>query len=216
MPRGAGALPGPEREAAARAAAASLGGMLGYRTSATAPRLAVLSKAIEILAELEPEAEMTLRRLTDFVASEDDSLVNAIGHLEPKHFKKLVDDLASFQFLKGHLLAPGGERVNAERLLGLGADDPVPGGKTRLSIISTRFFDDTAERAVLDGAVRVGDGPFRGQAAERRLAGRRAFRRGGPVSTRHRQTGHQGTDGKCPAALAFGGPGNHAGQPEPG
>lgn len=144
LPRGAGALPGPEREAAARAAAASLGAMLNYRTNATAPRLAVLSKALEILAELEPDAEMTLARLTDFVASEDDSLVNAIGHLEPKHFKKLVDDLASFQFLKGRLLAPGGERVDAEGLFGLGGDDPAPEGKTRLSIISTRFFDDTA------------------------------------------------------------------------
>lgn len=142
LPRGAGALPGPEREAAARAAAASLGGMLGYRTATTAPRLAVLSKAIEILAELEPDQEMTLRRLTDFVASEDDSLVNAIGHLEPKHFKKLLENLASFQFLKGHLLAPGGERVNAERLFGLGGDDPAPPGKTRLSIISLRAFDD--------------------------------------------------------------------------
>ena len=142
LPRGSGALPGPEREAAARAAAASLGGMLGYRTAATAPRLAVLSKAIEILAELEPDQELTLRRLTDFVASEDDSLVNAIGHLEPKHFKKLLENLASFQFLKGHLLAPGGERVDAERLLGLGGDDPTPPGKTRLSIISTRAFDE--------------------------------------------------------------------------
>ena len=141
LPRGAGALPGPEREAAARAAAASLGGMLGYRTAATAPRLAVLSKAIEILAELEPDQEMTLRRLSDFVASEDDSLVNAIGHLEPRHFKKLLENLESFQFLKGHLLAPGGERVDAERLFGLG-DHPAPPGKTRLSIISTRAFDD--------------------------------------------------------------------------
>ena len=144
LPRGAGALPGPEREAAARAAAASLGAILGYRTNATAPRLAVLTKAIEILAELEPDAELTLKTLTHFVASEDDSLVNAIGHLEPKHFKKLLDDLSSFQFLKGHLLAPGGERVNAERLLGLDDKDPEPPGKTRLSIISTRFFDDAA------------------------------------------------------------------------
>ena len=143
LPRGAGALPGPEREAAARSAASTLGAMLSYRTNATAPRLAVLSKAIEILAELKPDAEMTLARLTDFVASEDNSLINAIGHLEPKHFKKLLDDLASFQFLKGHLLAPGGERVNAERLFGRG-DDPAPAGKTRLSIVSARFFDDTA------------------------------------------------------------------------
>lgn len=144
LPRGTGALPGPEREAAARAAASSLGGMLSYRTPATAPRLAVLTKAIEILAELEPDADLTLGRLTDFVASEDGSLVNAIGHLEPRHFKKLVDDLSSFQFLKGHLLASGGERVRAERLLGLDPADPVPAGKTRLSIISTRFFDDVA------------------------------------------------------------------------
>lgn len=142
LPRGAGALPGPEREAAARAAATTLGRMLGYRPSGTDPRLAVLSKAIEILAELEPDQELTLRRLTDFVASEDDSLVNALGHLEGKHFKKLLENLASFQFLKGHLLAPGGERVSAERLLGLDGDDPTPSGKTRLSIISTRAFDE--------------------------------------------------------------------------
>ena len=143
LPSGAGALPGPEREAAARAAAASLGAMMNYRTSTTAPRLAVLSKAIETLAELEPEAEMTLRRLTDFIASEDDSLINAIGYLDPKLFKQLLQNLATFQVVKGHLLAPGGERVNAERLFGLDGDDPAPPGKTRLSIISTRFFDDT-------------------------------------------------------------------------
>ena len=142
LPRGAGALPGPERQAAARAAAASLGGMLGYRTAATAPRLAVLSTAIEILAELEADQEMTLLRLTDFVASEDDSLVNAIGHLEPKHFRKLLENLELFQFLTGHLLAPGGERVSAERLLGLGGDNPTPPGQTRLSIVSLRAFDE--------------------------------------------------------------------------
>ncbi len=72
------------------------------------------------------------------------SLINAIDHLEPRHFKKLVDDLSLFQFLKGHLLASGGERVRAERLLGLDPAGPVPGGKTRLSISSTRFFDDVA------------------------------------------------------------------------
>lgn len=171
LPRGAGALPGPEREAAARAAAASLGGMLNYRTNATAPRLAVLSKAIEILAELEPDAEMTLKRLVDFVASEDDSLVNAIGHLEPKHFKKLLDDLASFQFLKGHLLAPGGERVNAERLFGLGEDDPVPSGKTRLSIVSTRFFDDTASALFWTAQFLLEIGRFAAKRPSNRLQG---------------------------------------------
>ena len=171
LPRGAGAPPGPEREAAARAAAASLGGMLNYRTNATAPRLAVLSKAIEILAELEPDAEMTLARLTDFVASEDDSLVNAIGHLEPKHFKKLLDDLASFQFLKGHLLAPGGERVNAERLFGLGGDDPAPAGRTRLSIISTRFFDDTASALFWTAQFLLEIGRFAAKRPSSRLQG---------------------------------------------
>ena len=143
LPPGAGALPGPEREAAARAAAAALGAMMDYRTAA-APRLAVLSKAIETLAGLEPEVEMTLPRLVDFIASEDDSLVNAIGHLEPRLFKRLLQDLATFQVVRGHLLAPGGERVRAERLLGLDGDDPAPAGKTRLSIVSTKFFDDTA------------------------------------------------------------------------
>ena len=144
LPRGAGALPGPEREAAARAAAASLGAMMNYRTATTAPRLAVLSRAIETLSELEPDAEMTVPRLVDFIASEDDSLVNAIGHLETKLFKKLLQDLATFQVVKGHLLAPGDERVQAERLFGVGGDDPAPPGRTRLSIISTKFFDDTA------------------------------------------------------------------------
>ena len=142
LPSGAGALPGPEREAAASAAAASLAAMMNYRAAA-APRLAVLNKAISTLAELEPNVEMTLTRLTDFIASEDDSLVNAIGHLEPKLLKKLLQDLAAFQVVKGRMLAPGGERVKAERLFGLGSDDLAPAGKTRLSIISTRAFADT-------------------------------------------------------------------------
>ncbi len=144
LPPGAGALPGPEREAASRAAAASLGAMMGYRTASSAPKQAVLSRAIDTLAGLEPDAEMTLARLTTFIHGEDDSLVTAIGHLDTKLFKKLLQDLATFQVAKGHLLAAEGERVKAERLLGLtGGGDPAPAGKTRLSIISTKFFDDT-------------------------------------------------------------------------
>ena len=117
---------------------------MGYRTASSASKQAVLSRAIETLAGLEPDAEMTLTRLTDFIHSEDDSLVTAIGHLDAKLFKKLLQDLATFQVAKGHLLAAVGERVKAERLLGLAdGGDPAPAGKTRLSIISTKFFDDT-------------------------------------------------------------------------
>lgn len=147
LPRGAGALPGTEREAVARQAAFALGAMMGYRTTGVdGARLAMLGKAVATLAEVEPAREPDLDRLIDFIAAEDETLVNAIGHFEPKHFKRLKQDLATFRYNHGHLLAAntplGGEQVEAGRLLGLGAH-AVP-GRTRLTVISTKFLGDTA------------------------------------------------------------------------
>ena len=141
LPRGAGALPAAERENVTKTAAASLGAMLGYKaTGPTASRLTILGRALDVLAQLEPsDGELTLERLIGFIADEDASLVAAIGHLDTRLFKRVVQDLENFRHHQGWMLASGdAPRVDAAMLLGLGAH-AVP-GRTRLSVISTKFF----------------------------------------------------------------------------
>ena len=142
LPRGAGALPAAERELVTRTAASSLGAMLRYKAPGpTASRLTILGRALDVLAQLEPEGELSLERLIGFIADEDASLVAAIGHLDTKGFKKVVQDLENFRHHQGWMLAAGdAPRVDAEMLLGVGAH-AVP-GRARLSVISTKFFTD--------------------------------------------------------------------------
>lgn len=144
LPCGAGALPAAEREIVSRAAASSLGAMLGYRAPGpTASRLTILGRALDVLAQLEPDGELSLERLIGFIADEDASLVSAIGHLDTKLFKKVVVDLENFRHHQGWMLAAGeAPRVDAEMLLGVGGH-AVP-GRTRLSVISTKFFTDSS------------------------------------------------------------------------
>jgi energy-coupling factor transporter ATP-binding protein EcfA2 len=140
LPRGASALPPQERLFVARGAAAAIGAMMNYRSAgADARRIAALAASINTLAELEEEIALT--RLIDFIASEDPSLLSALGHLDPKLLHGLVQDLETFRYNNGHLLAETGAPLDTEALLGLGTH--AKKGKTRLSIISTKFLGDT-------------------------------------------------------------------------
>ncbi|RUL86823.1 helicase HerA-like domain-containing protein [Tautonia sociabilis] len=130
-----------DRLTVARQAATALAGMMGYGAgSRHQTRLVILSCAINVLAQVQPGTPITLDLLADFVAEHDPALVNAIGNLDPKQIQGLTQDLEVLRLGRGALLGSVGEPLRAEALLGLGTHT-VP-GKTRLSVISTKFLGD--------------------------------------------------------------------------
>ena len=138
VPPGLGGLKSAEREKTAQTAASALGGMMGYKPTGADPAKAViLAKAMDLLSQTEPEG-VTLARLVDFIDSSDPTLVNAIGKLDTKLFDRLVQDLETIRHARGDLLSAEGEPMDAEALLGLGAH--AKAGRTRLSVISTKFL----------------------------------------------------------------------------
>ena len=139
VPPGLGGLPSAEREKTAHYAASALGGMMGYKATGTdQARTVILAKAMDLLSQLRPDGAVTLPELIGFIDDCDPSLVNAIGKLDTKLFAKLVQDLETIRHSRGDLLSAEGEPMDAEALLGLGAH--ARPGKTRLSIISTKFL----------------------------------------------------------------------------
>ncbi|MDV6344557.1 zonular occludens toxin domain-containing protein [Nitrosomonas sp. Is37] len=101
-------------------------------------RIAILGQAIAILSELQLDQALSLDSLMDFIDSEDPLLLNAIGKLDSKLFKKLVGDLQTLSLTSGNLFAQHGELLNAQSLLGLEPDKHTD--KTRLSIINTTYL----------------------------------------------------------------------------
>jgi hypothetical protein len=81
---------------------------------------------------------VSLPELIEFIDDSDPALVNAIGKLDTKLFARLVQDLETIRHSRGDLLSAEGEPMDAEALLGLGPH--ARPGKTRLSIISTKFL----------------------------------------------------------------------------
>lgn len=141
VPDGVEQLPPHERELVVRYAAFGLGGMMGYKERGQdASRLAILNQAVRLLAEWDPPGQVTLDELIRIIGAPDPALLAAIGHLESKLCKRLAQDLETLRLNKRELLRDDGDRLDAERLLGLGAA-AVP-GKTRLSIVSTKFLGD--------------------------------------------------------------------------
>lgn len=105
-------------------------------------KLAVLRKAVELLGELAGK-DATLPTLIQYLAEGDDALYAAVGNLaDPKLFRKLAEDLQTLQLNQQRLLAGDAEQLNLDALLGL--YDFARPGKTRLSIISTRFLEANA------------------------------------------------------------------------
>lgn len=138
-----GELNAADRQFTARQAAHSLGDMLGYGTTgANASRISIMVKAIELLAE-QGEERITLDLLINYLHECDSALVNAIGMLDAKLFDRLVQDLQTLRINRSHLFPEAGEPLDADALLGLG--DGRTAGRTRLSIISTKFLGDTTD-----------------------------------------------------------------------
>jgi hypothetical protein len=141
VPDGLAQLPEFERQLATRHAADALAGMLEYRQS---PRdkscRTLLGQAIDQFVQLSQES-VVLERLIRFIGDKDPLLVSAAGRLDTKLFDKLADDLDRLRIDSTLQLGGGAEKLGMDLLLGRGAH--ARPGKTRLSIISTRFLGGT-------------------------------------------------------------------------
>jgi energy-coupling factor transporter ATP-binding protein EcfA2 len=143
VPRGLEALPEEERDQGVQQAADAIAGMLEYKGGKTDKAAhAMLGQALRLLVQRPFGKELTLEMLHQFIASQDASLLQETSGLPPKTFAKLAQDLEVLRLNIRPLLAAGGERLDMEELLGRGASR-VP-GRTRLSIISTKFLGDNA------------------------------------------------------------------------
>jgi hypothetical protein len=141
VPAGLGQLAEADREQLAGFAAAALAGMMGYKLKGPDPKLAILSKAIEVLA-VQPGGEVTVEALRRLVEERDESLVLAVDGFDARHYRKLGEDLHSLALQRRQLLAATAEPLDIDALLGRGPD--ARPGKARLSVVSTQFLGDPA------------------------------------------------------------------------
>lgn len=142
IPRGLAGLKDLDREQAAGYAAQALGDMLGYKQTGKDKALrAILIAAFRLFAAHGDASRLDIESLIAFIHGEDSALVDALGRLDTKLFKDLVNDLEVLKLSSKELLSGSGEDLDAELLLGLGPH--AQPGKTRLSIISTKFLGDS-------------------------------------------------------------------------
>ncbi|HVX59184.1 MAG TPA: helicase HerA-like domain-containing protein, partial [Pirellulales bacterium] len=134
----AGMSEAKEFDQLASSSAAALGSMIGLSAGAAhGPQRAILLHAIRQLAILRPQRESGIEELVDLIDSGDAALVNAIGRLDAKHFKKIVEGLETLRLTRGELFSPAAETLDFDCLL-----RPTSDRKTRLSIISTKFLGE--------------------------------------------------------------------------
>ncbi|MGI5864314.1 MAG: AAA family ATPase [Myxococcales bacterium] len=139
-----GKLPEHEREQVASHAACALGSMLGYKDSCRDKAcIALLAHAIRLLAEL--DHPVTFDNLLKVIGDKEPTLVAAIGYLDKSNFTRLASDLETLKVTRGTLVRSRAPSLDIDELLGRGPH-AVP-GKTRLSIINTKFLGE--ERGVL-------------------------------------------------------------------
>ncbi|WP_121970641.1 helicase HerA-like domain-containing protein [Leptolyngbya sp. BC1307] len=139
-PPGLGQLPSGERRQIANYCAMALGGILNYKQyGQDKTRIAILGQAIAVLSELQIENPLNINRLIEFISEVDPLLVNAIGVLDPKHCKKLAEDLQTLSLMTGHLFNSQAEQLSADQLLT--SQSPQ---KTPLSIINLGSLGDNA------------------------------------------------------------------------
>jgi hypothetical protein len=118
---------------------------MGYNLDTARPKSlhAILKCGIDVLAQLVPADQVTLEELVRMLDEQDPGLLNAVGKLDVKLFDKLVNDLETLRLGKGRLLEADAERLSINKLLGLGTYRQD--GRTRLSILSTKFLGDEQE-----------------------------------------------------------------------
>lgn len=143
LPPGLEHLDQSERNDAYRDAAAGLGAMLRLKdTQPDQAKQAIIMQALRVLAESGNAANVSVNALVEFIASEDPALLEPLSHVDPKHFKKLAEHLQTTVHMRGELLAKAEETLSAELLFGFGAH--AVRGRTRLTIVSTKFLGDDA------------------------------------------------------------------------
>ncbi|WP_426749590.1 helicase HerA domain-containing protein [Myxococcus sp. Y35] len=143
IPRGLESLPTEEREQGVQQAADAIAGMLDYKaTPNDKAARALLAQALRLLVQRPPGKELSLDMVQKFVADQDEALLQETRGLPARTFAKLAQDLEVLRLDIRPMLAAGGERLDVEDLLGLGASKTP--GKTRLSIISTKYLGDNS------------------------------------------------------------------------
>lgn len=141
VPHGMETLPSEEREQGVQQAADAIAGMLDYKTSPNDKAAkALLAQALRLLLSQSFGKEVTLELIQQFVTSQDPALLEATDGIPQKTFAKLAQDLSVLRINLRSLLTSGGERLDLDELLGRGVHG-IP-GRTRLSIISTKFLGD--------------------------------------------------------------------------
>ncbi len=138
VPLGLEQLAAAEREQLAGYAAAALGKMMEFRGRGQDPRLAILGKAIDVLAR-QPGKQVSLAALRQLIADQDDDLLIEVDGFDDKHFRKLAENLLTLSLTRKSLFDVG-PPLDIDELLGRGA--AARPGKTQLSIISTQFLGD--------------------------------------------------------------------------
>ncbi|WP_257457645.1 helicase HerA domain-containing protein [Archangium lipolyticum] len=140
VPDGLASLSDFDRQQATRHAAEALSGMLDYRQS---PRdkscRTLLAQALDQYVQLTQDS-VSLENLVKFIGDKDPRLVNAAGRLDMKLFDKLADDLDRLRIDAKLLLGSEAEKLDMDLLLGRGLH--AKSGRTRLTIISTKFLGD--------------------------------------------------------------------------
>jgi hypothetical protein len=136
-PADLGQLPEADREQLCQYVAAALGGMMGYKPRGIEPRLAILGKAIEVLAA-SPGGHVTVRGLQEIIENQDEALLVAVGGFDGKHYRKLAEDLLALSLQRQRLLEGPGETMDLDMLLGRGPYGSP--GKTQLAIINMQFL----------------------------------------------------------------------------
>ncbi|WP_223643318.1 ATP-binding protein [Corallococcus sp. EGB] len=139
VPRGLDKLSPEERDQILQQTADALSTMLEYKSGQRDKAAkALLALALRQLVQRPSGKEITLDLVQRFVAAQDMALVQEAHGLDDKVFTKLSQDLATLRLNAQTLLSNTGEKLDMNELLGLGAAK-VP-GKTRLTIISTKFL----------------------------------------------------------------------------
>ncbi|MGH7135754.1 MAG: ATP-binding protein, partial [Pirellulales bacterium] len=122
----------------AASAGSALASMIGFGEPRHAPKRAILIHAVKQLALLRPDRESGIEELVEMIDSEDPALVNAIGRLDTRLFKAIVQSLETLRLTRGHLFDPTTERLDIDRLF-------AAGNRTPLTIISTKFLGETLD-----------------------------------------------------------------------
>ncbi len=141
LPAGTHLLSEFERKKISAYASAALAEVMGMGTGMNDNSCrGILKEALLLLTEIDSSECDTLSEVIGLLADQDARLINRIGRLDAKLFKRLVQYLETLRIIRGELLSGVGVRLDADLLFGKGGHQ-LP-GRTRLSIVSTKFLAD--------------------------------------------------------------------------